>query len=326
MASTFNLKGTSNASFQISKNGPRILQGTTDPDGTTGTDGDIYIRKDGANSKLFFKSSSTWTETSSSGSIGGLTPADGNFIVGDGTDFVEESGNVARSSLGLGTADDVQFTSAELRGSSQGRLKLRHSSAGVDEKQWDIVTSGGNLTIRSRTDADGAGQDAITIDRTADSVDNIKLRTGDENRLEITNQGGIIMGDSANMARSAQYIMRRVTTNASTTEMFLDGISQKLIIPDNTSWLFEIKIIARRTDATDESAAFWIEGAIDRSSGAATTALIGDNFVKQSEDSPIWDVIVDADTTNGALRIRVDGETGKTIRWVAFIRVVEANN
>ena len=36
--------------------------------------------------------------------IAGLTPTDGNFIVGDGANFVSESGATARTSLGLGTA------------------------------------------------------------------------------------------------------------------------------------------------------------------------------------------------------------------------------
>lgn len=35
--------------------------------------------------------------------ISGLTPADGAFIVGDGTDFTTESGSTARASLGLGS-------------------------------------------------------------------------------------------------------------------------------------------------------------------------------------------------------------------------------
>ena len=35
--------------------------------------------------------------------VAGLTPSDGNFIVGDGTNFVAESGATARTSLGLGS-------------------------------------------------------------------------------------------------------------------------------------------------------------------------------------------------------------------------------
>jgi hypothetical protein len=43
--------------------------------------------------------------------IAGLTPTDSNIIVGNGTNFVAESGATARTSLGLGTASDVQFDS-----------------------------------------------------------------------------------------------------------------------------------------------------------------------------------------------------------------------
>jgi hypothetical protein len=41
--------------------------------------------------------------------IGDLTPDDGTFIVGDGTTWVAESGNTARTSLGLGTGDSPTF-------------------------------------------------------------------------------------------------------------------------------------------------------------------------------------------------------------------------
>jgi len=42
--------------------------------------------------------------------IAALTPTDGNFMVGDGSDWITESGNTARTSLGLGTGDTPQFT------------------------------------------------------------------------------------------------------------------------------------------------------------------------------------------------------------------------
>lgn len=46
--------------------------------------------------------------------IQGLDPDDGNFIVGDGSDWVAESDNTARTSLGLGTGDDPHFNLVEL--------------------------------------------------------------------------------------------------------------------------------------------------------------------------------------------------------------------
>jgi hypothetical protein len=48
--------------------------------------------------------------------VAGLAVTDGNFIVGNGTNFVGESGNTARTSLGLGTGDSPQFTNETLTG------------------------------------------------------------------------------------------------------------------------------------------------------------------------------------------------------------------
>ena len=43
--------------------------------------------------------------------IAGLATTDGNFIVGNGSTWVAESGATARTSMGLGTTDNVQFAS-----------------------------------------------------------------------------------------------------------------------------------------------------------------------------------------------------------------------
>ena len=46
--------------------------------------------------------------------VANLTPTDGGFIVGDGSNFVLESGNTARASLGLSSSDSPQFTGLTL--------------------------------------------------------------------------------------------------------------------------------------------------------------------------------------------------------------------
>ena len=46
--------------------------------------------------------------------LSNLAVTDGNFIVGDGTNFVAESGATARTSIGLGTSNDIEFNDGQL--------------------------------------------------------------------------------------------------------------------------------------------------------------------------------------------------------------------
>lgn len=52
--------------------------------------------------------------TGDTDTLGGLTPTDGNFAVGDGAAWVVETGATARASMGLGTTDVATFDSVAL--------------------------------------------------------------------------------------------------------------------------------------------------------------------------------------------------------------------
>ena len=52
--------------------------------------------------------------------LSNLAVTDGNFIVGDGTNFVVETGSTVRDSLGLGTTNDVQFNNGQLNSIGAG--------------------------------------------------------------------------------------------------------------------------------------------------------------------------------------------------------------
>lgn len=125
-------------------------------------------------------------------------------------------------------------------------------------------------------------------------------------------------------AQASVFVMRNSTSNATPTELFIGSGSERCGVSSDTTWFFDIHLVARRTDADDESAAYRFEGCIDRNASAASTALVGSvTKTVLAEDTAAWDADVDADTTNGALRITVTGEAAKTIRWVAFVRTVE---
>ena len=68
--------------------------------------------------------------------IAALTPTDGNFIVGNGTTWVTESGATARDSIGLGTTDSPVFAGLTIQNSSEQTVVL------MDESEF-YVTYGG---------------------------------------------------------------------------------------------------------------------------------------------------------------------------------------
>jgi hypothetical protein len=127
-------------------------------------------------------------------------------------------------------------------------------------------------------------------------------------------------------AQTRVLVLRTQTTNATVTEMFLDGTggTQRMVLADDTTWAFRILVSARRTDANNESAVYQFVGGIDRNATAGTTAIVGTvSKTVVAEDTAAWDVTVNADTTNGSLRIQVTGQAAKTIRWVARAELVE---
>lgn len=123
-------------------------------------------------------------------------------------------------------------------------------------------------------------------------------------------------------AQTSVLVARRKTTSATPAELFLDGAALRCTIAADTTWAFRILVVARRTDADDESAAYDFLGCLDNNAGV--TALVG-AIAKTvvAEDSAAWNCDVTADDTNDALVITVTGEAAKTINWVARIELVE---
>lgn len=83
--------------------------------------------------------------------IAGLSSADGNFIVGSATGWVAESGATARTSLGLGTGDSVQFTSMTLTGD----LTVQGTTTTVDSTVVTIEDPVFSLGVASPVPNDG---------------------------------------------------------------------------------------------------------------------------------------------------------------------------
>jgi hypothetical protein len=88
---------------------------------------------------------------------------------------------------------------------------------------------------------------------------------------------------------------------------------------------YTVDIVARRTDATGESAGWQLKGVADNFSG--TTADVGDVYeVAVARDDTNWEVDALAGDTEDAIVVTVTGAAGKTVKWMAVVKTMEIAN
>ena len=133
---------------------------------------------------------------------------------------------------------------------------------------------------------------------------------------------------TAGQAQAGRYVVRASTTDATVTYATADGAvissSNIAVMPNNSTYTFDIFVTARRTDLNGDNAGYRLTGVVSRDANAASTAIVG-SVTKTviAETSPAWDVDVFVSTSIGGFTVQVTGEAGEAIRWVAVINTVE---
>jgi len=173
--------------------------------------------------------------------IAGLTPTDSNFIVGDGTNFVLESGNTARTSLGLGTGDSPTFTNVSVTGTVDGRdvaadgtkLDGIESGATADQTAGEIKTAyESNADTNAFTDAEQtklAGiETGATADQTASEIMTaIQTVDGTGSGLDADLLDGI---DSTGFATAAQGTLADSALQSSDIGVTVQGYDATIVV------------------------------------------------------------------------------------------------
>lgn len=121
-------------------------------------------------------------------------------------------------------------------------------------------------------------------------------------------------------AQVTELMWRGTTTDAVATEIFLDNVSAKAILPDDNTWMFEITVVAR---SSSSQLGRRIAGMINRATTNASTAIIGTNTVTDTNIPAGWNATATADTTNGSLKITVTGAAATTVRWAVWMRAAQ---
>jgi hypothetical protein len=112
--------------------------------------------------------------------IGGLSNADGNFIVGSGSTWVAEAGSTARASLGLGTISTQAANSVAITGGTITGLGAPSSGSDAANKTYvDDLVTGLKTRIITRV-ATTANINLSNALENGDTLDGITLATGNK--------------------------------------------------------------------------------------------------------------------------------------------------
>jgi hypothetical protein len=133
---------------------------------------------------------------------------------------------------------------------------------------------------------------------------------------------GWVRGDS----QSSKSILNGRTTNATPTVLSVGRIGEtvggQITLQNNNSIRFKGTIIARQSGSTN-TAAWDIDGIIQRGTSAATTTLLIGN-VNVVQNTPAWGTpTLAANTTLGCLTVTVTGASATNIQWTCAIDTTE---
>jgi len=346
MAVTLNAKGSSYPSFTIGKEGVTLYQGTSVPSNSNGQAGDFYFYVNGSSSNVYQKQGSTWEPVTSGGGSGNVTgplvSTDTAIARYNGTtgELIENSGVLIDSSNNITGLNNLT-ANGTLSGSNLSGTNTGDQAAGtgltLTSGSFNIATTGisagtyQGIVFNARGQATSATNENYTIgpvSSTTNTIPTFSDTTGtnlQDTAVAIDSNNTITISKDSATVRNSKYLLWNSTTNATPTQLFLDGASAQLVLQNNTTVRFRMQVVGRRTGTAGSSFVADYQGAITRDGSAATTALLGD-ITQDVETLPSnlnWTVAITADTTNGALKIQVTGDAATNILWGATVETIE---
>lgn len=139
-----------------------------------------------------------------------------------------------------------------------------------------------------------------------------------DNQFIFSNGNFAVDGD----AQTSLFLVRGTSSGTEQTELYLDGVSSKLVLRNNTSYFFTVRLLGRASDGN--TVAMTVDGAAKRGSNASTVRLIGKPHNRIIYDEiGVGDMQFDVSITNGALRFYAVGKTATIIRWLGRVELSE---
>lgn len=141
-------------------------------------------------------------------------------------------------------------------------------------------------------------------------IDAAKIANGSVSNAQFQYMSGVTSAVQTQLDAKATQSVSGLTENTVTTTSGTSAVIVTIATTNNTSYILQVTLIARRTDAGTESAGY-VFNTLFRNNTNALTKVTEDKL--SLEDALPWDVTITATGTN--ILINVTGEAGKTINW-----------
>lgn len=263
----------------------------------------------------------------------------GQFILANTSSSGSTNANISVSNYANLRAGNISATSATITnlignanitvtGSLIPSANITYDLGSPTQRWREGWFSGSTIHIGSESiSVDNNGKWTFTSDGAA-----VELGTNNDFNPPSANVAGTVTAGSMNVTGSVtqgngtyitrQYVLHGITTNTTETEILTVGTGTRMPVNTNTTVLYDMHIVARRTDAAGESAAWELKGCADNFLG--TVADVGDVYeVVIAQDDVTWAVDARADDTNNSINLYVTGAVNKTIRWTAVVKTIE---
>lgn len=257
--------------------------------------------------------------------ISNIARSESSYVGGGDGNIAGDAGAAnARCTVGGGDRNQATGQESTIAGGNQNQATGTQSTVGGGDSNEataeESFIGGGNDNLASGTLTAICGGGGNTASATGACIPGGHYALADKYGQLAWSGCGLFAAQGD--AQSSWLMLRRATTDATASALFVDGVSLRATIASGKSWMFQIMLVARKSDGL--TSIYKSEGVISNVAGtttlpaAATTTEIFDGI-----GLPATPVVITADDANDSLIITVTGIAATNIRWVARVAIVE---
>lgn len=266
-------------------------------------------------------------------SVSGRVPDAANVLVGepvinlaDKIIFTKDgAGNVI--TIGAGTTSNIAEGS-NLYFTNARAIAAFTEGSGIDIAANGLITAnvsgtgGGTTTTFSSSPPVSPNDGDVWIDSDT-GLYFVYLNDGSSTQWVEFNGQTAVGGKASTSPYTSEYSLQGTTSNATETELFINGIASKRIPVSADSILtYTVEVACRRTDVVGDYGNWFIKGSVRNDAGNVTdVGSLYEVIVTRTDASMLVDVR--ADNSNNTLGVYVTGASGKTVAWKAAVTAIE---